>query len=430
MITISFKIIKLSSLRKAFTTENSSFTGDTKYKSTKYKAQRRPTICPYPSSNFRLRDFSFNILLIAIICICRFEEAKQDDGSATISQQDKPKRKSKTTSRLSSSSEESSLFLADEETTQPELGRSRRFKSSSKTVNRSGSGRSLNTEEDVDWADDDASSSSFNDDLTTEGAVSSGGSGGSRDGFGRSVSGFGGSGATRRRQAPGTSSRQPSSSSSNTNSNSNSRSSFSQRSKVRESLRESLDNRRSDGPKISLPPKGLTSGFTPRDRSSSSSSASRGFTPSSAADLEDIRPTASKKAASGSSSSSPFVNPEKKPKVEFKKFDRFERPDIRKNLLNKFLKNRPAGGESNDTMTMNPASAAATTAAGSNEDGGEEDEGLDDNELFFDDHESSSSALVPSIINDEDLLQHLGERPIKLKLITHKIIKTKNGKQR
>jgi hypothetical protein len=379
-------------------------------------------------------SFSFNILLIAICFICRFEEAKQDDGAATISQQDKPKRKSKTTSRLSSS-EESSLFLADEETTQPELGRSRRFKSSSKTVNRSGSGRSLNigAEEDVDWADDDASSSSYNDDLTTEGAVSSGGSSGSRDGFGRSVSGFGGSGATRRRQAPGTlSSRQPSSSSSNTNSNSNPRSSFSQRSKVRESLRESLDNRRSDGPKISLPPKGLTSGFTPRDRqSSSSSSASRGFTPSSAAaDLEDIRPTASKKTASGSSSSSPFVNPEKKPKVEFKKFDRFERPDIRKNLLNKFLKNRPAGGDSNDTTTMSPASVAATTAAGSNEDGGEEDEGLDDNDLFFDDHESSPSALVPSIINDEDLLQHLGEPPIKVKLITHKIIKTKNGKQR
>jgi hypothetical protein len=355
-------------------------------------------------------SFSFYCLLIAIICICRFEEAKQDDGSATISQQDKPKRKSKTTSRLTSS-EESSLFLADEETTQPELGRSRRFKSSSKTVNRSGSGRSLNigTEEDVDWADDDASSS-FNDDFTTEGAVSSSGS---RDGFGRSVSGFGGSGATRRRQAPGTSSRQPSSSSSNTNSNSNSRSSFSQRSKVRESLRESLDNRRSDGPKISLPPKGLTSGFTPRDRqSSSSSSASRGFTPSSAVDLEDIRPTVSKKAASGSSSSSSFVNPEKKPKVEFKKFDRFERPDIRKNLLNKFLKNRPAGGESNDTTTISPASAAATTAAGSNEDGGgDEEEGLDDNDLFFDDHESSPSALVPSIINDEDLLQHLGERP-------------------
>jgi hypothetical protein len=192
-----------------------------------------------------------------------------------------------------------------------------------------------------------------------------------------------------------------------------------------------LDNRRSDGPKISLPPKGLTSGFTPRDRqSSSSSSASRGFTPSSAADLEDIRPTASKKAASGSTSSSPFVNPEKKPKVEFKKFDRFERPDIRKNLLNKFLKNRPAGGESNDTTTISPASAAATTAAGSNEDGGNEEEGLDDNDLFFDDHESSPSALVPSIINDEDLLQHLGEQPIKVKLITHKIIKTKNGKQR
>jgi hypothetical protein len=361
-------------------------------------------------------SFSFNILLIAIICMPRFEEAKQDDGAANISQQDKPKRKSKTTNRLSSS-EESSLFLADEETTQPELGRSRRFKSSSKTVNRSGSGRSLNigAEEDVDWADDDASSSSFNDDLTTEGAVGSGSSSGSRDGFGRSVSGFGGSGATRRRQAPGTSSRQPSSSSSNTNSNSNSRSSFSQRSKVRESLRESLDNRRSDGPKISLPPKGLTSGFTPRDRQPSSSSASRGFTPSSAADLEDIRPTASKKAASGSSSSSPFVNPEKKPKVEFKKFDRFERPDIRKNLLNKFLKNRPAGGESNDTTTMSPASAAATTAAGSNEDGGgDEEEGLDDNDLFFDDHESSPSALVPSIINDEDLLQHLGKMAITL----------------
>jgi hypothetical protein len=103
--------------------------------------------------------------------------------------------------------------------------------------------------------------------------------------------------------------------------------------------------------------------------------------------------------------------------VEFKKFDRFERPDIRKNLLNKFLKNRPAGGEANDTSatTINPVSGggnALTTAASSSaedENGGDEndDEGLD----FLEDHESSPSALVASIINDEDLLQHLEHLP-------------------
>jgi len=148
----------------------------------------------------------------------RFEEAKQEDGPNT--QPDKSKRKPKTSARGSSSSEDSSLFLLDGE---PEVGRSRRFKappssfSSGKIVNRSGNGRSLNigAEEDVDWAEDDALSS-FNDDLTTEETTS-----GSRDGFGRSVSGFGSSGATRRRQASS-----PPSSRQSSSSNSNARSSF------------------------------------------------------------------------------------------------------------------------------------------------------------------------------------------------------------
>jgi hypothetical protein len=196
-------------------------------------------------------------------------------------------------------------------------------------------------------------------------------------------------------------------------------SSFAQRNKVRESLRESLDNKRSDGPKVSLPPKGLASGFTPRDRQSSSSS-NRGFTPSSGGgDLDEIRPaSASKKtssAAAPSSSSSPAVTFGKKPKIEFKKFDRFERPDIRKNLLNKFLKNRPAGGDSNDTSAATPPTpnSGSSANAGAEEEEEEEEEGEGGEEEglgeFPDDHESSPSALVPSIINDEDILQHLGE---------------------
>ena len=336
----------------------------------------------------------------------RFEEAKQEGGE---SQPDKPTRRtaSKASTSRASSSEET-FFIADEETTQADpAGRTRRFKlpaaGKSSSSTRGSNGRSLNIEgdDDIGWAED----SGIDTDEVTEEAASSSSS--SREGYGRSTSGFGGS--RRRQVSSGISLRQPVAL--QQTSSSSGRSSFSQRSKVRESLRESLDsNKRSDGPKVSLPPpKGLSS-FTPRDRQSSiggGGSGNRGFTPAGA-DSDEIRPTASKKnsGSPAATSSSPIAFG-KKSKIEFKKFDRFERPDIRKNLLNKFLKNRPVGNETSEASSTTGSGSAATTTAeeevGSSEEGG--DEALE----FPDDHESSPSALVPSIINDEELLQHLGE---------------------
>ena len=71
------------------------------------------------------------------------------------------------------------------------------------------------------------------------------------------------------------------------------------------------------------------------------------------------------------SSTSSFNPTAKKPKIQFKKFDRFERPDIRKSLLNKFLKNRPPGaagkkaeeGEEAETETETEQSDLGTVSS-------------------------------------------------------------------
>jgi len=84
----------------------------------------------------------------------------------------------------------------------------------------------------------------------------------------------------------------------------------------------------------------------------------------------------------------------KKPKITFKKFDRFKRPN-RKNLLTKLFNKRPG---------------LKTRAESLNE---EEENAEAQNEVEFpDDHESSPSALVPSIIDDEDILQNIDNEEI------------------
>jgi len=77
----------------------------------------------------------------------------------------------------------------------------------------------------------------------------------------------------------------------------------------------------------------------------------------------------------------------------FKKFNRFDRPDIRKTLLSKFLKNRPNSRGNQNTL----------------QDKQEEEEESPDP-----DHEASPSAFVPSIIQDEDELQNIDNEEIKL----------------
>lgn len=86
------------------------------------------------------------------------------------------------------------------------------------------------------------------------------------------------------------------------------------------------------------------------------------------------------------------------PKIEFKKFDRFDRPNLRKNLLNKFFSKRPR------------PNSKPTSVNESIDEVNEEEGDL----AFPDDHESSPSAFVTSIIDDEDILQNLDNDEIRM----------------
>lgn len=105
-----------------------------------------------------------------------------------------------------------------------------------------------------------------------------------------------------------------------------------------------------------------------------------------------VNPTPSKKKSFSSETKS------NAPKIEFKKFDRFNRPNLRKNLLNKFFSKRP---------NNKPATSINESI---DEDNEEEEEDL----AFPDDHESSPSAFVPNIIDDEDILQNLENDEIRM----------------
>lgn len=85
------------------------------------------------------------------------------------------------------------------------------------------------------------------------------------------------------------------------------------------------------------------------------------------------------------------------PKIEFKKFDRFNRPNLRKNLLNKFFSKRP---------NNKPSTSINESIDEVNEEEGDL--------AFPDDHESSPSAFVTSIIDDEDILQNLDNDEIRM----------------
>jgi len=105
--------------------------------------------------------------------------------------------------------------------------------------------------------------------------------------------------------------------------------------------------------------------------------------------VESVRPTPSKKK----NSFSPQTEASS-PKIEFKKFNRFDRPNLRKNLLNKFFSKRP----NNKPEVSN-----------------KDEEINEEGDLAFpDDHESSPSAFVVSIVDDEDILQNLDNDEIRM----------------
>ena len=89
-------------------------------------------------------------------------------------------------------------------------------------------------------------------------------------------------------------------------------------------------------------------------------------------------------------------------KISIKKFNKFKRPDYRKTLFNKFLAKRP--------------DIKIRLAKKKEEDDQKETENQQDNEedlAFPDDHESSPSALVPSIVDDENILQNIENEEIR-----------------
>jgi len=104
-----------------------------------------------------------------------------------------------------------------------------------------------------------------------------------------------------------------------------------------------------------------------------------------------VNPTSSKKKSFSSQTKT------NAPKIEFKKFDRFNRPNLRKNLLNKFFSKRP---------NNKPATSINESIDEENDD--------EDPLAFPGDHESSPSAFVPSIVDDEDILQNLENDDIRL----------------
>jgi len=159
------------------------------------------------------------------------------------------------------------------------------------------------------------------------------------------------------------------------------------KSQIREAIKESTGG--SSSPSTSSSSK---SSFKPRKSLSSRSRfSSRG---SSEKGKTTVVVTASPVEEEHQNNNNQYESETKKPKITFKKFDRFKRPN-RKNLLNNLFHKRPG--------------LKTRTEEISND---EENEVVEHDVDFPEDHESAPSALVPSIIDDEDILQHIDNEEI------------------
>ena len=147
-----------------------------------------------------------------------------------------------------------------------------------------------------------------------------------------------------------------------------------------------------------------SSGFQPR-RSFSSRNRFRSRTEAAPAAATTPRPTTRKPSNNDQRSGSTNDQDEEDfsyNKISIKKFNKFKRPDYRKTLFNKFLAKRP--------------DIKIRLAKKKEEDDQTETEDQQDNEedlAFPDDHESSPSALVPSIVDDENILQNIENEEIR-----------------
>ena len=152
-----------------------------------------------------------------------------------------------------------------------------------------------------------------------------------------------------------------------------------------------------------------TSGFQPRRTFSSRKRfrARNEDRTEPAAELTTARPTTKKSISNSNSRSSNNEDEDLNyNQISIKKFNKFKRPDYRKSLFNKFLAKRPdiKSRLENKKEKESELEQSDPTEHADNE----------QDLAFPDDHESSPSALVPSIVDDENILQNIDNEEIQL----------------
>jgi len=158
------------------------------------------------------------------------------------------------------------------------------------------------------------------------------------------------------------------------------------------------------------------SGFKPRTSSFSSRNRFKSrFEKAESEEITRAPQTTKKSVSTRKKSSGLFDSGEKENKnpVVIKKFNKFERPDYRKTLLKKLFDKRPdikQRIEERKEKDKKAKEAAEAQEESNDKHVIDEDEDL----AFPDDHESAPSALVPSIVDDENILQNIDNEEIRL----------------
>ena len=151
-----------------------------------------------------------------------------------------------------------------------------------------------------------------------------------------------------------------------------------------------------------------SSGFQPR-RSFSSRSRFRSRTEAAPAAATTTRQTTRKPSSNNNNNNNARGSSNEQDeedfsynKISIKKFNKFKRPDYRKTLFNKFLAKRP------DIKIR-----LAKKKEEDDQKEAEDQQDVEEDLAFPDDHESSPSALVPSIVDDENILQNIDNEEIR-----------------
>ena len=167
-------------------------------------------------------------------------------------------------------------------------------------------------------------------------------------------------------------------------------------------------SRESSSSSASLSFKPRTPSFSSRNRFKSRFEKTESEEITTRAPQTTRKPVSSRKTSLFDSDEDKNNNP-----VVIKKFNKFKRPDYRKTLLKKLFDKRPDIKERIEQRKENDRLAAEAEEA--EEEAGDKHVIDDEDDLSFpDDHESSPSALVPSIVDDENILQNIDNEEIRL----------------